>query len=229
LRSNGRPLLHDFLRFVKTSPKVISKLGQTRGPPSHSWCCPGNTLIIFDWDDTLLCTTALKAKECSLTRADLLALQEQLLSLFKVANCLGKVSIVTCSAPGWVEMSAKKWLPALLPSLEQIPIIYAKEKYSRSFPGDSLQWKLQSFRELYDPVARTARNVVVIGDSQDEMLAAKFLGEMNPGILVKRVHFEAKSLLPELMYKLEMLGDALKGLAEAHRSQKIEINSEQAI
>jgi len=223
-RSYGPPSLLDLLRFVKTSPKVIAKLSQVRGPSRDSWCCPSNTLIIFDWDDTLFCTSALKIGENNMAVADLSALQEHVLSLLSLAKCLGKVAIVTSSSRGWVERSAKKWLPALLPVLEEIPIIYARERYGSTFPMNSMQWKLQSFRELHESLALTLGNIVVIGDSRDEMRAAKLFGEMNPGILVKRAEFSARSSLPGLLQKLQLMGVGLRTLVEARKSKKLEIN-----
>mmetsp|Transcript_64725 Transcript_64725/g.141022 ORF Transcript_64725/g.141022 Transcript_64725/m.141022 type:complete len:244 (+) Transcript_64725:41-772(+) len=224
LRSYGHPFLLDFLRFVKSPPKVISKLGQGESLSSGSRCCPDNTLIIFDWDDTLFCTSALKIGENNMAVADLSALQEHVLSLLSLAKCLGKVAIVTSSSRGWVERSAKKWLPALLPVLEEIPIIYARERYGSTFPMNSMQWKLQSFRELHESLALTLGNIVVIGDSRDEMRAAKLFGEMNPGILVKRAEFSARSSLPGLLQKLQLMGVGLRTLVEARKSKKLEIN-----
>jgi len=183
-----------------------------------------NTLIIFDWDDTLFCTSALKIGENNMAVADLSALQEHVLSLLSLAKCLGKVAIVTSSSRGWVERSAKKWLPALLPVLEEIPIIYARERYGSTFPMNSMQWKLQSFRELHESLALTLGNIVVIGDSRDEMRAAKLFGEMNPGILVKRAEFSARSSLPGLLQKLQLMGVGLRTLVEARKSKKLEIN-----
>mmetsp|Transcript_63660 Transcript_63660/g.138657 ORF Transcript_63660/g.138657 Transcript_63660/m.138657 type:complete len:249 (-) Transcript_63660:378-1124(-) len=173
-----------------------------------------NTLIIFDWDDTLLCTSALKGRS-SFTSSELAALGEQVLSLLELAESLGTVVIVTSSSRNWVEWSAATYLPMLLPIVVRTPIIYAREEYSRLFPYSSSQWKLQTFLELQRLNAESITNVVVIGDSQDEMQASSMLGERWPGILVKQVKFSAFPTTLELMQQLKVLSFELRSVAEA--------------
>eukprot|EP00448_Togula_jolla_P012211 CAMPEP_0170597736 /NCGR_PEP_ID=MMETSP0224-20130122/15864_1 /TAXON_ID=285029 /ORGANISM="Togula jolla, Strain CCCM 725" /LENGTH=283 /DNA_ID=CAMNT_0010922223 /DNA_START=30 /DNA_END=881 /DNA_ORIENTATION=- len=200
------------------------QLYQGRRPSRDSQPSPGNTLIIFDWDDTLLCSSALQADWASgVSSAGLAELEELVLSLLKLSEDLGTIAIVTNSGQGWVESSAALFLPELLPTLGRIPVIYAREEYSKAFPRSSAQWKLQTFLELQRLNASTITNVLVIGDSNDEMMAARMLQKKWPQVLVKQVKFVARSSISELMQQLRLLKGELRRLVESSKGQKLEM------
>jgi hypothetical protein len=79
------------------------------------------TCIIFDWDDTILCTTFLAPHQQLIYEPSIkfpAALQKKLSELDDVAWELirkakqyGKTYIVTNAAEGWVELSAARFLP----------------------------------------------------------------------------------------------------------------------
>jgi len=91
------------------------------------WLRPGDkpkisqTCIIFDWDDTILCTTFLAPHQHLIYEPNLRfppTLQKRLNELDDVAYELiskskkfGTVYIVTNAAQGWVELSAHRFLP----------------------------------------------------------------------------------------------------------------------
>jgi len=98
---------------------------------------PDQTLIIFDWDDTLCPSSwirgnkrelsffrpAPKAEKFQRPLQELSARCEQVLRL---AMKLGSVIIVTNAMEPWVETSCKNFLPQLMPLISTLPIIYAR-------------------------------------------------------------------------------------------------------
>jgi hypothetical protein len=52
--------------------------------------------------------------------ASLSLLQESVLQLLHRAMCFGEVVIVTNAETGWVELSAKRFLPGVVPLLAKI-------------------------------------------------------------------------------------------------------------
>ena len=58
----------------------------------------------------------------------------------------GKTYIITNAGEGWVEYSAKKFLPSLVPILNKIKIISARYKYE-SITEDYTKWKFNAFLE----------------------------------------------------------------------------------
>lgn len=60
-------------------------------------------------------------------------------------NC-GTTYIITNAGEGWVQYSAEKFMPSLLPILEKIIIISARAKYEH-LTSDYTKWKLHAFLE----------------------------------------------------------------------------------
>lgn len=84
-------------------------------PKTHQSC------IIFDWDDTILCTSFLTPypslladpyRKIPIQMQEVLdQLDNQAVLLLRLAKTLGMVFIITNAAEGWVEMSSKRFLP----------------------------------------------------------------------------------------------------------------------
>eukprot|EP00428_Durinskia_dybowskii_P039962 CAMPEP_0170270424 /NCGR_PEP_ID=MMETSP0116_2-20130129/35157_1 /TAXON_ID=400756 /ORGANISM="Durinskia baltica, Strain CSIRO CS-38" /LENGTH=465 /DNA_ID=CAMNT_0010521617 /DNA_START=1 /DNA_END=1395 /DNA_ORIENTATION=- len=107
---------------------------------------PGQTFIIFDWDDTLFPTTYVRddmrldwrtplrlqplaqREKVEITRL-LAKCAENACASLRTASGLGKVVLVTLARPHWVRDSCTNFFPkvgALIQEL-QIPVIYAQE------------------------------------------------------------------------------------------------------
>ena len=94
-----------------------------------------NSIIIFDWDDTLLPTTFLTPG----------GIFDELTEAVEKGN----VHIITNAGRGWVEYSAKRFYPSILPILSKIKIISARRQYEKVFPGNSRQWKIDSGFQIH--------------------------------------------------------------------------------
>lgn len=98
---------------------------------------PEQTIIIFDWDDTICPSTWIQANRRSLSffrpvpndaryQKPLLELQAHAEAVLLHAMQMGSVIIITNAADPWVEMSCKNFLPKLLPIVSKLPVIYAR-------------------------------------------------------------------------------------------------------
>lgn len=98
---------------------------------------PDQTLIIFDWDDTLCPSSWIRANKRELSffrpapktekfQRPLRDLQVQCESVLRLAMKLGSVIIVTNAMDPWVETSCRNFLPQLLPLVMALPIVYAR-------------------------------------------------------------------------------------------------------
>jgi hypothetical protein len=205
---------------------------------------PSETLIIFDWDDTLLCTTAINSAEPVEVHLHLLELTVQ--SLLEAAMKLGETLIVTNGNENWVLDSASRFLPGLLPTLRYLKVVSARAKYETYFPGDPFAWKRQAFLDILS--ARTAAqeaaastflfgqsgascpnekfdtNLVVIGDSLAEMEAAEEMSTshvLSTSSVVKTVKFKDRPLATELLGQIRKMAHELAGIVEgAHSANK---------
>jgi len=102
---------------------------------------PNQTIIIFDWDDTLCPSTILRrgghvqwahngrlmAKVQHDVQKEIRVLAGQVLLLLQAAVSLGQVVIVTNAKRPWVDMACRTFMPELQDILDKIPIMYAIE------------------------------------------------------------------------------------------------------
>lgn len=130
---------------------------------------PGNTVIIFDWDDTLLCSSDLSTGACS--QYLLGELEKAAISILEVALKLGQVVIVTNASYAWFVRSARDFLPGILPILDRVRVVSARDKYNQEFPQDPFAWKSHAFDDVLDSLPHS--NLVALGDSLAEIEAAR--------------------------------------------------------
>ena len=127
------------VNFKKTSDQIrrgfMSRLTYDR-----IWLTPSEkpkmveTAIIFDWDDTILCTSFINPtgvfnpnqKIDQNTMKQIKLLEIIALKILELSVKHGKTYIITNAGEGWVQFSAKKFMPSLVPVLQKIKIISAR-------------------------------------------------------------------------------------------------------
>lgn len=98
---------------------------------------PEQTIILFDWDDTLCPSNWIRENRPALSffkpapqeekyQRPLRELQKHVEATLRLAMKMGKVIIVTNAMEPWVETSCRNFLPLLVPIVMQIPVIYAR-------------------------------------------------------------------------------------------------------
>jgi len=186
-----------------------------------------DTLIVFDWDDTLLCTSAINAH--SWTEVQLQQLERIGEDILRSSMQLGETIIITNGIESWVQNSAGRYLPGLLPTLNSMMVLSARTMYEDRSPGDPFAWKKHAFRELLAErqdrvdLHENRLNLIVIGDSQAEIDAAKYAtkhcGGRNP--LLKTIKFKdcptAHELLGQLRRLAQELDHVVQETATTHR------------
>mmetsp|Transcript_44109 Transcript_44109/g.122129 ORF Transcript_44109/g.122129 Transcript_44109/m.122129 type:complete len:385 (-) Transcript_44109:38-1192(-) len=191
-------------------------------PPSHQ------TLMIFDWDDTLLCSSVLMHRPwVQSTSPQLKAVAEATRALLELALRLGHTVIVTNADGGWVEQSAKRYMPSVLPVLERIRVISARELHAARHPLEANQWKVNTFLELEAELEPDAvANVVVIGDAMFEMNAANALRSVRQRGVIKTVKLQESPSLLELRRELEFVRHELPRIFESGQDIAVDVRCE---
>ena len=86
----------------------------------------------------------------------------KILSL-SIAN--GRTYIITNAGDGWVQYSAEKFMPSLVPLLEKIIIISARANYEH-LTKDYTKWKIYAFLEAQEHLAdASVKNIIALGDN----------------------------------------------------------------
>ena len=174
-----------------------------------------NSLIIFDWDDTLFCTSQIAKNNylnqnqiSKIQKNKILKLENEVKKILQNSIKNGETYIITNSEPGWVEFSCKKFFPSIIDLLDQINIISARGLYENQCPNDSYMWKMNTFNDivnLYDQ--NLLSNIICIGDSFLEIQAGKNLSNQFKNVFIKTIKFKEEPTIDELIMEIKLVNE----------------------
>eukprot|EP00933_Yihiella_yeosuensis_P044510 TRINITY_DN3973_c3_g1_i1.p1 TRINITY_DN3973_c3_g1~~TRINITY_DN3973_c3_g1_i1.p1 ORF type:complete len:221 (+),score=48.27 TRINITY_DN3973_c3_g1_i1:153-815(+) len=169
-------------------------------------------VVILDWDDTLLCTTFLSKYEeddIDLPKGMekyIRGIERSARRLLEVSMSAGHTFIVTNAVDGWVQTSASRWVPGLLPLLKKVRIMTTRTKTGPRYSGTMSQWKHQAFSEVMQGLdGQSIQNLVAFGDSEFEIEAAEEQGKRLQRALVKTVKLKEAPSPQELQKELDFM------------------------
>lgn len=206
-----------FLRKLSYEKVWVPK---AQRPPKHQ------TVIIFDWDDTLLCTSFLNLRQDqplpAVVDRHLRGIESAGRRLLELAGRMGHCFIITNAMTGWVEYSAAKYVPDLLPVLQKVRVISARGRYEAQFPGEVSKWKIQAFLEVQRQLdSQIITNLISLGDSNFEMDAVHVMGKEFAQALIKTIKFRENPSPEELLKQLELVAQKFERIVENARNLKI--------
>ena len=173
-----------------------------------------NSIIIFDWDDTLLPTSFLTPggvfdENIILSDSDqekLSTIEHYVSEILNSSVEKGNVFIITNAGKGWVEYSANRFYPSIKNNLKKIEIISARGEYEKLYPGNSREWKIQAFLTLLKFVnIKLVTNIICVGDSLFEMEAGRILASKFTEAFIKTIKFREAPKLDELIKQLKLV------------------------
>jgi len=142
--------------------------------------------------------------------------------MLELAAKLGQTFIITNAKAGWVEYSAARWAPDLLPALRRVSVISAREQYEPMFPDDVNRWKVEAFLQVQRRLdARAVTNLVVLGDSSFEMDAARIMGRQFEEAFLKTIKFRTRPAPAELQKQVELVFEKLERIVGNARNMTI--------
>jgi len=173
-----------------------------------------STVIFIDWDDTLLCSSYLSGQgyrldseleSSSAIDRELRDLESSVIGLLRLAMSLGDVHVVTNAETGWVQLSAKKFLPGVMTILDQVKVISARSTYEQMFPDQPVKWKFCAFQERVLADSKSPKNVISFGDSHVEREAIRAVTRGLTSTKTKSVKFAEKPSMEQLRRQLELV------------------------
>jgi len=207
---------------------------------------PEQTIILFDWDDTL-CPSSACIESYGLADSELLpegelaarlnnvALEAKAL-LQRASELAAQVVIVTNAGDGWVDSSCAAWLPELHPALANIEVVSARAKWEPCGVSSPTGWKTREFHTVIDRFYsryenQSWKNVVAVGDAPYEHEALqRVLGENPEGYAEncrsKSVRFMQKPTIEELTLQIRALRDTIGGIVRNDGDLDIQIPME---
>jgi len=209
-------------RYMDRLARSRAWLPAPQRPPAHQ------AVIIFDWDDTLLCTTWLSAQgptSSAAVVAQLAAIEKLAFKMLSEALSIGRTFIITNAAAGWVRRSATTWAPSLLPLLEEVEVISARDCFASSFPDEVDRWKVEAFLEVQRKLPATlVTNLIALGDSEFEMHAARSMREQFEHPLLKTVKFLPTPSPGVLLKQMEVVAQNLGKIVSTTKNMRIVLN-----
>jgi len=206
-----------------TTPTALSAAPtQPPSPPPPVINSALETVIIFDWDDTLLASSFLSGKGYRLDNnlerppeleAQLKELEQSVINVLTLAMNFGPVHIVTNAETGWVQMSAQKFIPGVVPVLSKVKVVSARSTYEAMFPDAPLKWKFYAFQEKLASSfteLKTEKNVISFGDSYVEREAVRAVTKGLPNTRTKSVKFAERPSMEQLRRQIELVGNCFQ-------------------
>jgi len=174
---------------------------------------PVKSIVVFDWDDTLLSSSFLAAQGYRVegetpaspfdTHLQQLDCAARALIELALAHA-DHVCVITNAETGWVELSSQKWLPGVHSILHQLKIVSARSTYECEHPDSPLQWKVRAFQERLLNEAHPSHDLHVIsfGDSHVERQAVHTVTSGLSNARTKSVKFAERPTLEQLRCQL---------------------------
>ena len=189
-----------------------------------------NSIILFDWDDTLLCSTYLQKHnffshiQSSPFNDKVSLIEKQVCRLLTIAISLGDTYIITNASSGWVEYSSIRFYPSIVPLLSKVKIISARSAFSDLFPNDMLMWKFMTFTNvanLYNKDVVT--NIICVGDSNIEMEAASKMGLLFKEVFIKTIKFKEEPKPEQIIKQLMLISEQFVNIHSEARDISIKV------
>jgi len=192
------------------------------------------TMIVFDWDDTILSTSHLAAAGYRLghvrprnpqVEAALKQLDTTAQSLLQLAlENSHRVCIITNAENGWIELSSKSWLPGVAAMLKKFSIISARSTFEPKYPNSPSTWKLRAFEEMTAQFSKdhcdesSTLHIISLGDSNVEREAAHTVARNRTNTKAKSVKFTEEPSVDVLRLELMSIMSRFSSLVEYDNS-----------
>jgi hypothetical protein len=190
-------------------------------------------VFIFDFDDTLLCTSFIMSsppnrddKQMKWLNQWLKHIATQGKQLLESSLRKGKTFIVTNAEHSWVQASVAKYLPEILPLLDQVNVISARDLFEEEFPEQVAVWKTRTFDLLMHSLnaATEIINLIAIGDSSLEIEAAQAIGsKYSSSVRVKTVKLMARPWPQQLHQQLRLISTKFDAIVNAAQNKTISV------
>ena len=178
-------------------------------------------ILLFFKDDTLLCSSFLSSKGLRLDTNSskivefglanvLKQLETSIISVLKLAQSHGQVYIITNAETGWIQLSAQKFIPGVLPIISTIPLISARSTYESQHPDSPLKWKFYAFQDTLAPHLSKKgkwKNIMSFGDSHVEREAVRAVTRGQKETRCKSVKFAERPSLEQLKRQQELVAN----------------------
>jgi len=168
------------------------------------------TIFIFDWDDTLMCTSFISflvKNSCGLSNDEQkLAknLGKEVSNLFKICSKFGKIVIMTNSSNRWVKETSVNYLKLEEKEFKNIKIISTRDKYFGSEIKKD-KWKELATNEILYKFENKIKNIIFASDSKSDINLYKIIAEKYKNLNVTTIKFKSKPTSLEIIREIKFV------------------------
>jgi hypothetical protein len=160
------------------------------------------TIFLFDWDDTLMCTSFVLSKVQPLSEEEI-KLTTNLgakVTIF-LEKCIkyGKVIIMTNSNQEWLKKTSDQYLKIKESFFNNIKIISTRDLYLKSNKKKE-KWKEMALNELLIKYGDKIENLICASDSEEDINIFKNISKLRKEINISTIKFKSKPS-PQIMIK----------------------------
>ena len=192
-----------------------------------------NNIFIFDWDDTLICTSILSPygyfddeMEVESSKMEKIEKLEIFVNkLLSIAIEKGDTYIITNSEAAWVEYSCQRFFPNVYNLLGKIKIISARDLYEEKYPHDYKTWKIKAFNDIIKNYSlNLPTNIMSFGDSSYEIDTSYDLISKFPNGFVKVIKFKEYPLISDIISQLILISEKFELFYSSSKNCTINID-----
>ena len=173
------------------------------------------TIFLFDWDDTLMCTHFINLKNQKLTEDERYIVNNlgKVVSIFlKKCSQYGKIIIMTNSSEEWLKKTAVNYLKINEKMFENIKIISTRDKYLKK-GIEKNKWKEIALNELLLKYGDKIENLICASDSEKDIDVFKNISKENKKINISTIKFKSKPspliMIKEIKYLSNFLYETI--------------------
>ena len=150
------------------------------------------TIFLFDWDDTLMCTHFINKKNQKLSKEEEAIVQNLgtiVANFLKKSSEYGKVIIMTNSSEIWFKITSKYFLKINDKTFENIKIISTRDQFVNK-GIEKGKWKKLALNELLLKYGDNIENLICASDSENDIDIFKEISKGYKQINVSTIKFK---------------------------------------
>jgi hypothetical protein len=160
------------------------------------------TIFLFDWDDTLMCTYFIHSKVEPLSEEEIKIISNlglQVTSFLEECSKYGKIIIMTNSSKDWMKNTSEHYLKIKKEFFKNIKIISTRDLYLKNnIPKE--KWKEMALNELLSKFGDKIANLICASDSEEDINIFKNISKLRKEINISTIKFKSKPS-PQIMIK----------------------------
>ena len=152
------------------------------------------TIFLFDWDDTLMCTYFIHSKVEPLSEEEIKIISNlglQVTSFLEECSKYGKIIIMTNSSKDWMKNTSEQYLKIKEGFYKNIIIISTRDLYlKKNIPKE--KWKEVALNEFLSKFGDKVENLICASDSEADINIFKNISKLRKEINVSTIKFKSK-------------------------------------